>query len=153
MTAVNHALTGATLAFLIGNPYVALPVALVSHFICDSLPHYGDVREANSAVGSRRFTNILLLDIALCGLLVIALATIRPEHWWLAAVCAFLATLPDAAWLPAYIRVKRGGPFLNKPNRYVRFSIWIQWFQRPIGAVVELAWFVAGSAIVAAYLS
>lgn len=152
MTAVNHALTGAALAFLTGNPYVAVPAALASHFICDVLPHYGDVQEVNGAIDSPRFTAILLIDMALCGLLVAALVSVRPEYWSLAAVCAFLATSPDFAWLPGYIRVKRGRPFLNRPNAFVRFTMWIQWFQRPIGAVVELAWLVAGTAIVATYI-
>ena len=40
MTATNHALTGATIATLVRQPYLAIPLAFLSHFFCDALPHF-----------------------------------------------------------------------------------------------------------------
>ena len=42
MTATNHALTGAAIATLgKATPICAIPLAFASHFVCDSLPHFG----------------------------------------------------------------------------------------------------------------
>jgi hypothetical protein len=41
MTATNHAITGAIIAVVIDKPVIALPLALLSHFAQDALPHFG----------------------------------------------------------------------------------------------------------------
>lgn len=40
MTATAHALIGASLAATIANPYIGFPVALISHFAADMVPHW-----------------------------------------------------------------------------------------------------------------
>ncbi|KKR78238.1 MAG: hypothetical protein UU23_C0001G0002 [Candidatus Curtissbacteria bacterium GW2011_GWA1_40_9] len=40
MTATAHALIGASLAIRITNPYIGLPLAIISHFIADLIPHW-----------------------------------------------------------------------------------------------------------------
>lgn len=40
MTATSHSLVGASLAKLIPNPYLAIPLALFSNFIMDLIPHW-----------------------------------------------------------------------------------------------------------------
>lgn len=142
MIAFNHALTGALIGLTVQRPLIALPAALLSHFVVDMIPHHG--READTAsIGSRGFRTQLLLDATACFLLVLVLAIVAPYGWLLAAACAFLATAPDFAWMPGYLRVRRGGAFTaHRPNRFMRFAASIQWFERPIGALVEIAWAV-----------
>ena len=41
MTATNHALTGAIIGLVIGEPVLAIALAFASHFICDALPPVG----------------------------------------------------------------------------------------------------------------
>jgi hypothetical protein len=41
MTISNHFATGALIAYAIKQPYLAFPLAFVSHFALDVLPHYG----------------------------------------------------------------------------------------------------------------
>ena len=139
MTAANHALTGALIGLAIGEPLIALPAALLSHFVCDALPHYGS-KNPEATLKTNRFRNYLTVEAALCFLLVLTLALVRPEHWLLAAVCAFLATSPDFLWIPRYLKTRAGKQW--HPGRFSTFAADIQWFQRPIGAVVEVVWFI-----------
>ena len=50
MTATGHALIGTVIAAKIGNPVLAAPIALASHFLADALPHWdtGTNREKKS---------------------------------------------------------------------------------------------------------
>lgn len=40
MTATGHAIIGTVIAAKVGNPVLAIPIALASHFIADALPHW-----------------------------------------------------------------------------------------------------------------
>jgi uncharacterized membrane protein len=144
MTATNHALTGACLGLLVGDPWIALPAAVISHFICDALPHFD--RPAGTTPNkwfvSVTFHKILIADASCCILLVAWLAFYHPSHWLLAAICAFLATSPDLLWINRFLKARRGQPW--RASAFAKFAERIQWFARPIGAVVEVTWFVTG---------
>lgn len=139
MTATNHALTGSLLGLIIGEPLLAIPAAFVSHFVCDALPHYGSADPPDKVLKTNRFRNYLMVEASLCGLLVLVLMFTRPEHWLLASICAFTAASPDFFWLPRYLKTRAGRKW--QPGVFSKFAREIQWFQRPIGAVVEVAWF------------
>ncbi|OGH09010.1 MAG: hypothetical protein A2152_01960 [Candidatus Levybacteria bacterium RBG_16_35_6] len=40
MTATSHAIVGSVIAAKVGNPALAVPIALVSHVVLDSIPHW-----------------------------------------------------------------------------------------------------------------
>lgn len=141
MTAINHALTGATIGFVVGNFWVAVPVALASHFICDALPHFGTKVTGVKRIKTDGFRNYLVAEAVACFGLVVVLGLERPVHWLLAAVCAFVAASPDLFSANRWLKARRGQAW--KPNLYSKFATKIQWFERPIGGVVEIAWFVA----------
>jgi hypothetical protein len=148
MRAINHALTGSIIGLVIGKPAIAVPVALVSHYICDVIPHHG--YGANKAVNdkwmrSRAFRRLLYADAALCACLVLVLFLFKPQYWFLAAVCAFVAAAPDLLSINLYSKTL--GDKQYKRGWYTKFAGKIQWFERPIGAVVEIAWFIAAVAI------
>lgn len=145
MTATNHALTGAIIGLVIGEPLVALPAALASHFVCDAIPHFGDGTKSLKRLKTNNFRNYLVLEFCLCVLLVSCLALFRPENWFLASVCAFLATSPDLVWINKYMKTRGGQKW--KRNAFEAFASNIQWFEKPIGAVVEVAWFIAALVI------
>ena len=140
MRAINHALTGAAIGFGVSEPAAAVPLALLSHYVLDVLPHYGGGLPEKEELNSPSFRALLLVDTCLCTLLVIILALKRPQHWMLAAICAFVAAAPDLASINRYRSARRGEK--TKPNLYTRFASGIQWFERPIGGVVEVAWFI-----------
>ena len=153
MRAINHALTGAIIGLNVSNPPLAIGLSVLSHYVCDAIPHYGDGKEGDQALLSKAFVASLWADALLCGLLVLVLAWQGPTNWLLAAACAFAAAAPDFASISGFLRVKRGQPFVTKTTGwYIRFAKKIQWFERPSGAIVEVVWFVAGTAILLTYL-
>lgn len=137
MTATNHALTGAGIGLAVGSPWIALPAALLSHFVCDAIPHYTDHTIKPS---SRQFAIYLLFDVS--GAIAVAtfLFVLKPQAWFLACWCAFLATSPDLMWAQLFYRAQKTGKEVRPTHKLARFHHKIQWFTKPIGAVVEYAW-------------
>lgn len=150
MTAINHALTGTVIGLLVGQPLIAVPAAVASHYVCDALPHFGTNLPEKVVLKSNKFRSYLMVEAVLCFALVVCLAVFRPEYWLLAIVCAFAAAAPDFLSINRYLVVRRGKHW--QPGRYTKFAKDIQWFERPIGAVVEIAWFVAAVAIIVPFI-
>jgi hypothetical protein len=138
MIATNHALAGALIGLTVQNPWVALPAALISHVICDIIPHFG--MGSDAWLRSRSFKLYLLADAVLCGLLVLALFLSQQPNWFLASCCAFLAASPDFLWIKKFLAELKHKKYTY--NTAERILGGIQWFQRPIGALVEVSWFV-----------
>jgi hypothetical protein len=151
MTATNHALTGAAIGLLVGNPLIAIPLAIASHFICDIIPHFGSQDSSVSWIGSKPFKIYLVIDALICIALVVLLYASHPLHWQTAAVSAFAAASPDFFWIPKFLEARKGRS--HKENAFGRFAGRIQWFQRPIGAPVEIAWMIAGIVILLPFVS
>ncbi len=153
MRAINHALTGALIGLGVGQPLLAMPLAVASHYICDAIPHYdADLTHMTLTqwLKSKKFRALLYADTLLCFALVILLVTEQPIHWWLAAICAFLAASPDLLSIPLYIRANSSKSL--GLGGYNKFNLALQWFQRPIGAVVEVTWFVGACVLLSTWL-
>lgn len=142
MTATNHALTGAVIGFAVGNPWIALPLAFLSHFICDSIPHFGVNRTSKEWVSTKAFRYFLVCDALLCIVLVVILALLHPNNWFWAAAAAFVATSPDLMWVMQFFRGQTHRDEVPREswNSLMKFHSKIQWFEKPPGAVVEFAW-------------
>jgi hypothetical protein len=112
------------------------------------VPHFGT---EGDAVGGKRFRKWLIADALLCVALVAFLLVVRPHYWWLAAVCAFVAAAPDLASAPRFFALQRGQRY-QTASTFIRLAKRIQWFERPIGAVVELTWFGAAVVVLASIL-
>lgn len=149
MRAINHALTGAAIGLAVGNPAVAAPAAFLSHFALDAIPHYDTDEDNSKKLRSAWFRKLLLADAVLCGLLVAGLVLSRPNHWLIAAICAFLATSPDFMWLNGFIKANTGRKVPPHKNLFVKFHSKVQWFTSPIGALVEATWLIIMSLVVA----
>ena len=135
MRAINHAMTGAIIGLSITAP-IALPLAFVSHFAMDAVPHHD-----NPNLSRKKFTQFLALDICLCIALVIVLFIIQPKYWFLAILCAALATSPDIMWFKPFITHASSKPKpLHKRSILVRFHTKVQWYQEPIGIISEIIW-------------
>jgi hypothetical protein len=137
MTAANHALTGALIGLAVGNPAVAVPLAFVSHFVLDAVPHYDPPGDSLTRIRSHRFLyEQLIANAILCIVLVVALALSRPAHWLTAAFSAFAAASPDLMWIPKFIMAKRQNRLRPNGNWLTRFHSRLQWRTGP-----ELWWF------------
>lgn len=148
MTATNHALTGALIGMSVHQPLLAVPAAFASHYVLDALPH-GD---GFFKLRSKTFSLYLLVEAWLCCLLVLVLAVTQPEYWWLGAICAFVATSPDFMWIKTYLRERKGFKRLKPKLWFVKLHAKVQWFAKPIGAIVELAWAIIAVSLLVIYL-
>lgn len=136
MTATNHGLFGAVLAISLQKyPAVALAIAPFSHFLLDSLPHFG-----NDAWGikSKTFFRFLIFDCMLAVISTLLIAYVWRDIALLVIACAFLAASPDLMW----IYYEYMNPSLKKIHKLPRFHSWIQWSQTPPGILVEIIWFL-----------
>jgi len=150
MRAINHALTGTVIGLVVKEPAIAIPVALLSHWICDAIPHYGSGISEKHAMESKSFERLLYIDTVLCFLLVLALALLRPDHWLLASFCAFVAASPDFLSFNRWRLMRQG--LKSKLTAYGKFAKGIQWFERPIGGVVEIAWAIAAILLITPFI-
>lgn len=104
MTATSHALIGTVIAAKIGNPALAIPLALASHVVCDMIPHW------DTAVGSihgkpmKKIFTDTLIDISLGFILSYLLITLVFPHTNLlyALLIIIFAQLPDWLMAPYY---------------------------------------------------
>ena len=135
MTLTNHLLTGAALAKFLPIP-VAVPVALASHFVLDALPHFG----FPSIEERMRHLTLFRTVIALDGILSITLSIwlIRNGHYsWL--LVGLVAYSPDLLWIYRFaIEEKFGRVEPTRGNRFIRFHIDIQKYERVWGGAVEI---------------
>lgn len=153
MTAINHALTGAVIGLTVSNPAVALPLAFVSHFVCDAIPHYDPPGTPGERIASKRLVREQIIGGAvLCFLLVMLLFVTQPMHWLVAAFGAFLAASPDLLWIPRWLTARRTGIDPGANGWFYQFHHRIQWKTGPKLIWVEAAWFIAASAVIATYL-
>lgn len=137
MTATNHAATGAVLALAVQHPVIAFPLALISHFVLDILPHYGvpyDKRPQHQTFG-----RVFAIDAVMLPVTAIMLLLVAGASWVLVFGAMFLAISPDFVWAYRYWREKKGE--VCEKNRFTEWHSRIQWGERPWGWIIELAWF------------
>jgi hypothetical protein len=138
--AINHALTGAILGLALANP-VALPLAVVSHYVMDGLPHHD---WHNPDFKSLSYRIVLLVDVLLCVALTVVITLKHPADWWVVVLSAFLAASPDFMWLGDFFSTRGWQPqSVKRRHAAVRLHAWVQWFHKPLGLVVEAAWALA----------
>lgn len=118
MTATNHALTGAVVALVIQEPILAIPLAFLSHFAVDYIPHFSF---KDSDMFKRNFNTLLISDALMCIFLVGLTYLFIPEMWLVVSVCMFVATSPDLFWIyPRLYKEKIKG----LPRNDGAFSAW-----------------------------
>lgn len=133
MTGYNHVATGVIVAVIIKNPVAVIPVAFVSHFVLDALPHFG--RHPRFKAWNSNFLYLLAVDAALCFAVYFFALYKWPDLRVAITLGAFFAALPDFMWL---IYGKKTLP----KNWFYKFSKWIQWGERPWGMVIEIPYFL-----------
>jgi hypothetical protein len=139
MTGLNHAVTGAFVGAAINKPVIALPAALLSHFVIDAIPHWN--YELKPHIARRQV--VMLADLALSLALLVILASTVDANPYLVIIGGLLGILPDTMWLRFFIsgRPAITGSHKRLINRMRRFHFWIQWSETSWGFFVELAWF------------
>jgi len=147
MTASNHVLTGMIIASTVNNPVLALPLALMSHFALDGLPHYSDEKVVYTDF---KFKLILGADAYIAALCLFLVLLLHPVHMWIIIAGGVLAASPDLMWLPDFIAALRNQP---KPayGPIRQFHHKVQWWTKPKGAYIEGIWFACAFLIAFTY--
>lgn len=133
MTTSNHLFAGAVIALTIKQPLLAAPLALMSHFVLDALPHYGHGGPGYGGLFKFKLT-YLIEAFNLVGIPLLIYLLWGQSIWVFAA--ALLALSPDFVWVYRYFWYERYGS-LPPGSRFTRFHHRIQW-ERPWGITVEL---------------
>ncbi|HET8709340.1 MAG TPA: hypothetical protein VFL85_03605 [Candidatus Saccharimonadales bacterium] len=131
MIGFNHALTGALIARFLPLP-IALPAALASHFILDTMPHYGMPHHQRD---NSKFWKIFFTCDALITFSLVPYSLIT--HHYAMLLGGFVAVMPDFIWVGRVIRT-RSFDLSNNTNWFTRWHVGIQKLERPWGKWVEL---------------
>lgn len=139
MTATAHALIGASLAVKITNPLFGIPIAILSHFAADLIPHWDAGTNHKNKTRLRlavEATFDVLLGFALVFLLFRNL--VSP---------VYLFTMVIAAQLPDWLKT---------PSDIFGFSVppfsWIDWLSHKTQWRMQLPWGLVTQIVVVATL-
>lgn len=108
MLELPHTLVGAAIATRIPNPLISLPLALLSHFLLDFVPHWNPSLYTETQKHGRPSgysTRFVFLDSSLSlilGFLVAARQWPDRGHFLLIILCCFLAVAPDVLEAPYF---------------------------------------------------
>ncbi len=135
MTATNHGLSGMVLGAVLPI-YLAIPVAFASHFILDTLPHYGIAH--NKRNKSFLYKTIVFTDTVIA--LSFAFISAYMGKWNMFWV-GWVAYSPDLMWVVWYFKNSRSLEI--KPKSWLaKFHKNIQKRESESGIYIELLFFV-----------
>ena len=131
MTGFNHAAVGGFIGKLFPLP-IALPLALVSHFILDALPHYGIPHKRRNDRFWRIFTTLdFFIAWGYLGWVYLS------RHHYAIFFCGLLAASPDFIWVARIVKT-RSFDLSKNTSRFTKWHAGIQRFERPWGIWIEL---------------
>lgn len=149
MTATNHSLTGAVVALTVKNPTLAVPLAFISHFILDVIPHHDYFTgENNETIFSRKFNILLTVDFIVALLMFGLIASLFPDRKWFIWLCMALAACPDLAQSYYHLYQGKLKGRQMKLDPISKFHYGIQNESTYLGAAVEIVWFILAGAII-----
>lgn len=103
MTATAHALIGASIAVKITNPLLGIPLAIISHFAADLVPHW-DAGTNHKQKSALRLKIEAAIDVLLgFALVVIIFNTQVVENPMYMFIMIIAAQLPDWVEAPAWM--------------------------------------------------
>lgn len=111
MTATGHAIVGAAIAAKISNPWIGIPLAIVSHFVCDKIPHWDPMTDKTKPMKLVIIQTVgdVLVGFALVWAIFISyLHAPNPVY---TLIMSFAAQSPDWAEVPYSIFHYKAWPF------------------------------------------
>lgn len=140
MTTSNHLLVGSLIAVTIKEPALVVPLAFLSHFVLDMLPHYG-YNGNGYGVAIQHKTTYYMEGFGL--LAILALLATGIYGWNIILLAALLAVSPDFEWPYRYFFFERKG-VVPRDTLFTKFHKKIQWGERWWGIFIEIPFFIAG---------
>jgi glucose-6-phosphate-specific signal transduction histidine kinase len=144
MTATNHALTGAVVAMAIHQPLLAIPLACLSHFVLDAIPHFGIHEDDHAKRNSHwLFRTVISIDTVLAASMLVTIPLLAHGNvsWWIILLGMLAGIAPDAVWIYRFVRYMRN-KIIHPYGRIAQFHQNIQWSEKPWGLVVEIVWMI-----------
>lgn len=134
MNVVNHMATGSLIALSIKEPALAIPLAFMSHYALDALPHFGNYGKGFTDLFKHRIFYLEeIIDVAAL-LVLLALLKGQPLRVYAAGI---VAVSPDLVWLYRYWWFERKGRM--PPGGWLtKFHKWVQWCERLWGIGIEV---------------
>jgi len=150
VTGTNHAITGGVIGLAIGGP-MAIPIAFVTHFVLDAMPHLG-YEDVEDRIKNRNLLLKVIAIDAIMGIIVISFAVIKGVPWYVyASMIACMS--PDFVWGYRFVFEDKFGKLKPGPlSGLNKFHSDIQTRESPDGIWVEIGWFIL-MFILAAYLA
>ena len=93
MLVLPHVATGAAIGALIGDPLIAVPLAIASHFILDATPHWQETMAPYIPTWKTYLR--IPIDIGLAAALVAFAIHTQPAHMPAIFLGALFASMPD----------------------------------------------------------
>ncbi len=135
MTLTNHYLAGVAAGVLFKNPLIVMPIAFASHFVLDSLPHYGIA--LNQKGRGDKIIKVSIIDVLIFSI-AITLTLFNYPNWYILA--GLVAYSPDLAWLYRFIFKENFGKIPPGPaNKFNNWHEHIQKYERWWGVFVEIS--------------
>lgn len=128
MTATGHAIIGTVIAAKVGNPALAIPLAIASHFVADAIPHWDTATNIKKKGVKKVFTQTVF-DVVL-GFVVsyLALNFLSPSTSFSYAILIVISSqLPDWLMSPYY--------FFN-----IKLFKWAYDIQQPFDKTLDKPW-------------
>lgn len=142
MTATGHAIIGTVIAAKIGNPYLAIPIAILSHVAADAFPHW-DTGTNRKKKSRTRFWIDSLIDLAISLTLPLFLGPFLNPSTSLAYIYLIVIAAQLLDWLTV--------PYLFlKIN--IRPFTWIQQLQLSFDNRLDKPWGVITQAAILLFL-
>ena len=127
MTATAHALIGASIAAKVVNPVIGIPLAILSHFAADLVPHW-DAGTNHKNKSATRLKLEATLDVLLGFALVFLIFRNLVDPTYL-FVMVISAQLPDWLEAPSWMFGFKVPPFS-----------WLDWLGHKLQARMQLPW-------------
>lgn len=128
MLETPHALVGAALAVKIGNPLLSIPLAFVSHFVLEKVPHWNPhLNHETEKYGkpTKKSTAIVIADSSIALIAGSLIAFNQPNTTMIIGTLfsSFAAVLPDLMEAPYFFLRVRDIEFIKK---WIKFQKSIQ---------------------------
>lgn len=147
MTGLNHVTTGALIVTAVDNPWLAIPLAFVSHFVMDGIPHYGIEMDDDVFIRNRqknlRIAASLETTFTIAALIILPILIQPHVKWWITLLAMLSALAPDLFTIAIGIR--------EEITKRVKPRSWFMTFhvikishhhsKFILGMLFELAWF------------
>ncbi len=140
-------MTGALIVSVVSVPVIGLPLAFASHFVLDSLPHYG--KDVGGVSGLTKLMWLFDLFVVPTLVLLLLFSDLTDRYLLIAGIVAGVS--PDFAWVYRRAIKEEFGKLPPGPmNRFNQFHSDIQKYEFKKGVYIEivvtafLAWLFFG---------